>query len=178
MNQTNEEVNSSNAPIENFGSQEPGKVAFIAANWHREIVEQARASFIEECAGRGISEDQIETFEVPGSLEIPLLAKKLAESGEYSIIVPCGFVINGGIYRHDFVASTVIDGVMRVMLDTGVPVLSVILTPHNFHGSEPHHKFFFEHFTKKGIEAANACVETLLNMRKVQKIGSKTKQAA
>ena len=178
MNQTNEEVNFSSNSIENFGSQEPGKVAFIAANWHRDIVEQARISFTQECADRGISEDQIETFEVPGSLEIPLLAKKLAESGEYSIIVPCGFVINGGIYRHDFVASTVIDGLMRVMLDTGVPVLSVILTPHNFHGSEPHHKFFFEHFTKKGIEAANACVETLLNMRKVNSLGANNRKAA
>lgn len=162
--------------IDNFGSQEAGKVAFICANWHREIVEEARKSFTERVNAHGISEDQIDVFEVPGSLEIPLLAQKLAETGEYSIIVPCGFVINGGIYRHDFVASTVIDAVMRVMLDTGVPVLSVILTPHNFHGSEEHHKFFFDHFEKKGIEAANACIETLLNMRKVQEIGSKTGQ--
>ena len=158
--------------IENFGTQEAGKVAFICANWHREIVEEARVSFTAKVGAHGISDNQIDVFEVPGSLEIPLMAKKLAESGEYSIIVPCGFVINGGIYRHDFVATAVIDGIMRVMLDTGVPVLSVILTPHNFHSGEEHHKFFFDHFTKKGIEAANACIETLLNMRKVQDIGT------
>lgn len=173
-----EEVNMNTQDINNFGSQEAGKVAFICANWHREIVEEARKSFTDKVGAHGISENQIEVFEVPGSLEIPLMAQKLAESGEYSIIVPCGFVINGGIYRHDFVASTVIDAVMRVMLDTGVPVLSVILTPHHFHGGDEHHKFFFDHFEKKGIEAAHACIETLLNMRKVKDIASRSKQKA
>ncbi|MEM6812415.1 MAG: 6,7-dimethyl-8-ribityllumazine synthase [Pseudomonadota bacterium] len=140
------------------------KIAFIQAGWHSDIVAEASKSFIADMKGEGYAENSIEIFDVPGSLEIPLQAQKLAQTGDYAIIVACGFVINGGIYRHDFVASTVIDAMMRVQLDTGIPVLSVVLTPHHFHGSEEHHKFFFDHFKIKGKEAAEACVATLKNM--------------
>lgn len=140
------------------------KIAFVQAAWHDDIVGEGRKSFIAEMEKAGVSKDSIEIFDVPGSLEIPLQSKKLAETGDYAIIVACGFVVNGGIYRHDFVAQTVIDGMMRVQLDTGVPILSVVLTPLNFHEHEAHHKFFFDHFTVKGKEAANACMKTLENM--------------
>ena len=133
------------------------KIAFIQAGWHADIVAEARKSFMHDLDKAGISKDKVEIFDVPGSLEIPLMAQKLAQTNDYAIIVACGFIIDGGIYRHDFVATTVIDNMMRVQLDTGVPILSVVLTPHHFHGSEEHHKFFFDHFKIKGQEAASAC---------------------
>lgn len=142
------------------------KIAFIQAGWHADIVAEARKSFMNDLDKAGISNEKVEIFDVPGSLEIPLMAQKLAQTNEYAIIVACGFIINGGIYRHDFVASTVIDNMMRVQLDTGVPILSVVLTPHHFHGSEEHHKFFFDHFKIKGEEAAEACLKTLENMNR------------
>ncbi len=144
-----------------------GRIAFIQAGWHSDIVEQARLSFINELGTANIPTERVDIFDVPGALEIPLQAKMLAMTGQYSVIVGCGFVIDGGIYRHDFVASSVIDGLMRVMLDTNVPVLSVVLTPHHFHEQKEHHDFFFKHFTKKGQEAAKACVQTLQNMERV-----------
>lgn len=140
------------------------KIAFIQAGWHADIVGQARKSFIAKMKEAGVSEDKIEIFDVPGSLEIPLQAKKLAETREYAIIVCAGFIINGGIYHHEYVNHAVIDGMMRVQLDTGVPVLSVVLTPLHFHDKEEHHKFFFDHFTVKGEEAAYACIKTLENI--------------
>jgi 6,7-dimethyl-8-ribityllumazine synthase len=142
------------------------KIAFIQANWHADIVGEGRKSFVAELEEKhGIYTDKIEIFDVPGSLEIPLMAQKLAQTGEYAVIVCCGFIINGGIYHHEYVNHAVLDGMMRVQLDTGVPVLSVVLTPHHFHeGSEEHQKFFFDHFTVKGKEAAEACVQTLENM--------------
>jgi 6,7-dimethyl-8-ribityllumazine synthase len=142
------------------------KIAFIQASWHDDIVGEGRKSFIAEMEKAGVGTDKIEIFDVPGSLEIPLQSKYLAETGEYAIIVACGFVVNGGIYRHDFVAQAVIDGMMRVQLDTGVPILSVVLTPHHFHEHEPHHQFFFDHFKLKGKEAAEACVKTLENLNR------------
>jgi len=150
------------------------KIAFIQAGWHSDIVGQARESFIKKMKEAGADSDDIAVFDVPGSLEIPLMAQKLAQTGEYAVIVPCGFVVDGGIYRHDFVAQAVIDGIMRVQLDTGVPVLSVVLTPQHFHEHEPHQHFFFEHFVKKGEEAAHACLQMLENMS----IFSDLKQAA
>ncbi len=145
----------------------PGRIAFIEACWHKEIVEQARLSFLEELGRQGIAESRVDLFEVPGSLEIPLQAKLLAKTGRYAVIVAAGFVIDGGIYRHDFVASTVIDGLMRVQIETEVPILSVVLTPHHFHEHGAHHDFFFDHFKVKGREAAEACVKTLENLERV-----------
>jgi 6,7-dimethyl-8-ribityllumazine synthase len=64
-------------------------------------------------------------------------------------------------WHRDIVASAVIDGLMHVQLDTGVPVFSVVLTPHHFHEHEQHRQFYFDHFVIKGQEAAQACVRTL-----------------
>lgn len=141
------------------------KIAFVQANWHADIVGEGRKSFVAEMSKAGVSKNQVDIYDVPGSLEIPLQAKKLAETGEYAIIVCCGFIINGGIYHHEYVNHAVLDGMMRVQLDTGIPVLSVVLTPLTFReGNEAHEKFFFDHFKIKGQEAAEACIETLNNM--------------
>ena len=98
------------------------------------------------------------------AFEIPLHAKRLAASGRYAAIVGAGFVIDGGIYRHDFVAEAVINGLMRVQLDSDVPVISAVLTPHHFHEHEEHATFFAEHFTVKGVEAARACARTIQSL--------------
>ena len=63
-------------------------------------------------------------------------------------------VVDGGIYRHEFVADAVVNGLMRVQLDTGVPVISAVLTPKNFHDHADHQRFFAEHFVVKGAEAS------------------------
>lgn len=144
-------------------SYQTERVAFIQAGWHKDITDEGKKAFIADMNAAGFS--NIDVFEVPGSLEIPLQAQLLAKSGKYNAIVCTGLIVNGGIYRHEFVTTAVIDGIMRVSLDTEVPVLSVILTPQNFHEHEEHHKFFFNHFTVKGKEAAAACLKTLDNMR-------------
>jgi len=141
-----------------------GRIAFIQACWHHEIVDQARDSFLATIAGLGYRQDQIELFEVPGTLEIPLQAKRLAETGRYCAIVATAFVVDGGIYRHDFVSGTVIEALMRVQLETGVPVLSAVLTPQSFHDHEDHRNFFKAHFKIKGEEVARACVQTIDNL--------------
>ena len=146
------------------------RIAWIEACWHQDIVREARLAFTEKMQKHGVSQEQIELSEVPGSLEIPLQAKLLAASGQFDVIVCCGLIVDGGIYRHDFVAGTVLDAMMKVSLDAELPVLSVVLTPINFHESQEHHDFFFNHFSKKGEEAANACLQTLNNMRKLGKL--------
>ena len=110
------------------------KVAFVQACWHRDIVDQLRDSFKKEFSK--LSDKEVEFFELPGAYEIPLHAKALAETGEYAAVVAAGLVVDGGIYRHEFVAQAVIDGLMRAQMDTGVPVFSAVLTPHNFHANE------------------------------------------
>ena len=122
------------------------RVAFIQASWHKEIVDQSRKGFLAEMLVQGYQESDIDFFEVGGAFEIPLHAKLLAKTGRYAGIVGAALVVDGGIYRHDFVAQSVVSGLMQVQLETEVPVFSVSLTPHHFHAGEEHQKFFFDHF--------------------------------
>ena len=141
------------------------RIAFIQASWHKSIVEQSRLSFTHDLAEHGIHSNAIDQIDVPGSLEIPLQCKLLARSGKYNVIVAAGLIVDGGIYRHDFVAATVLDGMMSVQLETEVPILSIVLTPHHFNDQKEHQQFFFDHFKVKGSEAAKACVQVLQNQR-------------
>ncbi len=119
--------------IDSKSKSHPGeRVAFIQACWHKEIVDQSRKGFVAEMIIQGYQESDIDFFEVGGAFEIPLHAKLLAESGRYAGIVAAGLVVDGGIYRHEFVAQSVISGLMQVQLETEVPVFSVVLTPHHF----------------------------------------------
>ena len=146
------------------------RIAFIQACWHKDIVDQSRLGFVSEMATLGYQESDIDFFEVGGAFEIPLHAKLLAKSGRYSGIVAAGLVVDGGIYRHDFVATSVINGLMQVQLETEVPVFSVVLTPHHFHAGEEHQKFFFDHFVRKGQEAAQTCADTLQKTRALRRV--------
>lgn len=159
MNQTVSTASSPNAAAPPWPGEH--RVAVVSAMWHADIVNHAREALIDELARHELNPNRVECFDVPGSFEIPLKAQQLARSGRYSAIVGIGLVVDGGIYRHEFVASAVIDGLMRVMLDSGVPVLSVVLTPHRFHEHEEHRRFFAEHFVKKGKEAAEAVLKLL-----------------
>jgi 6,7-dimethyl-8-ribityllumazine synthase len=167
-----------NQPL-NFKTSSPinatpasGRIAFVQSCWHKDIVDQCRIGFIAELARRGVPESQIDFFEVPGAFEIPLQAKLLVRTGRYAAIVATGLVVDGGIYRHEFVCEAVINGLMRVQLDSEVPVISAVLTPQHFHEHAEHVRFFREHFVMKGTEAATACAATIANVEATRKLAA------
>ena len=143
------------------GAFRAARIAFVHALWHREIVEQAHVGFIEEITALGFGPETVECFQTPGAFEIPLHAQTLARTGRYAAVVGAAFVVDGGIYRHEFVAETVVRALMQVQLATETPIFSVVLTPHHFHEHDVHQRFFHDHFRLKGQEAARACVGTL-----------------
>ncbi|WP_420861959.1 6,7-dimethyl-8-ribityllumazine synthase [Algirhabdus cladophorae] len=130
------------------------RYAFIKANWHSDIVDRALDGFLEI-----MDAADVDVFDVPGAFEMPLLAADLAKTGEYAAVAAAAFVVDGGIYRHDFVASAVVDGLMRASMDTGVPVLSVSLTPHQYQETDHHNEIYRAHFVQKGREAAQAALK-------------------
>ena len=138
------------------------KIAFIKARWHAEIVDQALLGF-EANMDSVDATVQISSFDVPGAFEMPLLAKKLGASGEFDAVVCAALVVDGGLYRHDFVAAAVVNGLMEAQMSTGVPTFSVSLTPHHFQPTPEHIGFFTDHFVKKGAEAADAVRQTLVH---------------
>ena len=109
---------------------------------------------------QGLDTRSIDYVEVRGACEIPLKAKILALTNSYAAICCGGLVVDGGIYRHEFVAHAVIDGLMQVQLETGIPVFSGVLTPQDFL-ADGQPAFFKTHFVTKGQELATACFETL-----------------
>jgi 6,7-dimethyl-8-ribityllumazine synthase len=139
------------------------RLAFVHAQWHYEgIVENALSACHQRLGELHYDHERlVDTFAQPGSLEIPFLCQELALSGKYEAIIAFGLIVNGGIYRHEFVASAVIDGLMRVQLDTRVRIFSCVLTPINFHEHETHHDFFSQHMLHKGAEVAEAFIKTV-----------------
>ena len=90
----------------------------------KKLLDGAKDAFLRH----GVDEKDIDVAWTPGSLEIPLVAKKLAESGKYNAIVCLGAVIRGGTPHFEYVASEVNRGIARLSLDTGLPVIQGIIT--------------------------------------------------
>lgn len=133
--------------------------AIVASRWHAEIVDEAVNAFVAGITAAG--HPQPDVVHVPGAFEIPLAVKRLALCGRYAAVAASGLVVDGGIYRHEFVASAVIDGLMRVQLESDVPVLSGVLTPHHFHEHAEHVEYFTRHLATKGAELADAAIGAL-----------------
>ncbi|MBB3937035.1 6,7-dimethyl-8-ribityllumazine synthase [Aureimonas phyllosphaerae] len=138
------------------------RFAFVKAQWHADIVDRALLGFTEI-----IPSTRVDVFDVPGAFELPLMARDLAATGRYDAVAAAALVVDGGIYRHDFVAQAVVDGLMRAGLDTGVPVLSVSLTPHHYQETDHHRGIFREHFVEKGREAARAALAIVAQRRRL-----------
>ncbi len=142
-------------------------IAYVQASWHTDITEHCKTAFLAELARHGYGAGDVEFFSAPGSLEIPLMAKKLAKTGRYAAVCASGLVVDGGIYRHEFVAQAVLHGIVQTALETEVPVLSAVLTPHHFHEHVVHEEFFKEHMETKGKELAEACVAIIARLSAV-----------
>jgi 6,7-dimethyl-8-ribityllumazine synthase len=138
------------------------RFAFVKASWHSDIVNRALAGFLEL-----VPRDDVDVFDVPGAFELPLAARDLARSGKYAAVIAAAFVVDGGIYRHDFVAAAVVHGLMQAGLDGDVPVLSVSLTPHHYQETEHHRGIYTAHFMEKGREAARAALGIIETRRRI-----------
>jgi len=143
------------------------RIAYVQAAWHTDITDRCKEAFLAELGKRGVDRSAIDFFSAPGSLEIPLMAKKLAKTGRYAAVCASGLVVDGGIYRHEFVAQAVLHGIVQTSLETEVPVLSAVLTPQQFHEHAAHHDFFREHMVTKGTELAHACLAIIENLAAV-----------
>jgi 6,7-dimethyl-8-ribityllumazine synthase len=138
------------------------RFAFVKAGWHSDIVTKALDGFLEI-----VPREDVDVFDVPGAFELPLMSRDLAKTGKYAAVIAAALVVDGGIYRHDFVAAAVIDGLMRAGLDSGVPVLSVSLTPHHYQETAHHRDIFTTHFVEKGREAARAALKIVETRRRI-----------
>ena len=134
-------------------------VAFVQARWNRELVDRCRDGFT-TMMGELDPSRFVDVFEVSGSFELPVRAMRLARSGRFDAIVAAGLVANGSTYPYESAAHAVIGGLMEVQLETGVPVLSAVLTQQRFSDHDTHRRIFADHLFETGNAVARACVVT------------------
>ena len=105
-----------------------GRFALVAARFNQVIVDQLVAGALDGLKRHGVADDAIDLVRVPGSLEIPPVAKRLAESGGYAAIICLGAIIRGDTDHYDHVAAGTANGISQAALATGVPVIFGVLT--------------------------------------------------
>jgi 6,7-dimethyl-8-ribityllumazine synthase len=103
-------------------------LAIVVSRFNRLVTERLLAGAQDALARHGVDQEKVDVAWVPGSLELPLVARRLAGRGRYDAIVCLGAVIRGETPHFDYVASQAAAGISRVALDTGVPVVFGVIT--------------------------------------------------
>lgn len=104
------------------------RFAVVASRFNDFIVERLVSGALTAFTRHGVAEDDVEVAYTPGAFEIPLVAKRVAESGRFDGVVCLGAVIRGSTAHFDYVAGEAAKGISQAALQTGVPVIFGVLT--------------------------------------------------
>jgi len=104
------------------------RVGIVASRFNELIVSKLVGGALDALKRHGVDEANVELAWVPGAFEIPLIAKKMAESGKYDAVITLGAVIRGSTPHFDYVCSECAKGVASVAIHTGVPTIFGVLT--------------------------------------------------
>ena len=113
---------------EGSASSPTGRFALVASRFNQSVVDRLVDGAREGFTSHQVAENSIDLIWVPGSFEIPLVAKRLASSGKYAAVVCLGAVIRGDTDHYEYVAGEAARGVAEASMTTGVPVIFGILT--------------------------------------------------
>ena len=141
------------------------KVGIVVARFNEFITSRLLGGALDGLKRRGVEEEHIHTAWVPGAFEIPLIASKMAKSGNYDAVICLGAVIRGSTSHYDYVCNEVSKGIAAVSLETGVPVMFGVITTENIEqaiersGSKA---------GNKGFECAEGVVEMVNLIRSLE----------
>lgn len=107
------------------------RIGIVAARFNEFITSKLLSGAVDGLRRHEVQEDRIDVAWVPGAFEIPLVAQKMAKSGNYDAVICLGAVIRGATTHYDYVCSEVSKGIAQISLQTGVPVLFGVLTTDN-----------------------------------------------
>lgn len=132
------------------------RFALVVSRFNSAITDRLLAGCREALAEGGVDGGGIDVARVPGAVEIPLVCRRLAASGEYAAVVALGCVIRGGTSHYDYVCRMVSRGVLDAGLDTGVPVIFGVLTTDD---EAQARERAADGYSNKGYEAGLAALE-------------------
>lgn len=144
---------------------EGARFAIIASRWNPRITDALVAAARDTFIGNGVQEASLDVVRVPGAWELPVAARELAMAGRHAAIVALGCVVRGDTRHYEQVADGTSDGLMRVALDTGVPVANGVLAVERFEDASA--RAGGSH-GNKGEEAALVAIEMADLRRKLQ----------
>jgi 6,7-dimethyl-8-ribityllumazine synthase len=104
------------------------RIGVVASQFNNFITDRLLAGALDALQQAGATEEQIQIVRVPGSFELPIVAKKLAASGRFDSIICIGCVLRGETSHYDVVVSETARGIQLAQLDTGVPLIFCVLT--------------------------------------------------
>ncbi|QRG66873.1 6,7-dimethyl-8-ribityllumazine synthase [Brevibacillus choshinensis] len=104
------------------------RVGIVAGRFNELIVSKLVGGALDALKRHGVDDENVDVAWVPGAFEIPLIAKKMAESGRYDAVVTLGAVIRGATPHFDYVCNETAKGVASLSLSTGIPVIFGVLT--------------------------------------------------
>ncbi len=107
------------------------RIGIVAARFNEFITSKLLSGAVDGLKRHEVQEDRIDVAWVPGAFEIPLVAQKMAKSGNYDAVICLGAVIRGATTHYDYVCSEVSKGIAQISLQTGVPVMFGVLTTDN-----------------------------------------------
>lgn len=117
--------------VQGYFSGEGRKIGIVVSRFNEFITTKLLGGAMDTLQRHGVHEQDITIAWTPGSFEIPLVAKRMAESGQYHAIIALGCVIRGATPHFDYVAAESAKGVGQAMLTTGIPIMYGILTTDN-----------------------------------------------
>lgn len=104
------------------------KIGIVCGRFNEFITSKLLGGAIDGLKRHGVSEETLDVAWVPGAYEIPLIAKKMAESGKYDAVITLGAVIRGATPHFDYVCAEVSKGVASASMDSGIPIMFGVLT--------------------------------------------------
>lgn len=107
------------------------KIGIVAAHFNEFIVSKLVSGAMDALIRHDVKEEDVDLAWVPGAFEIPLIAQKMASSGEYDAVICLGAVIRGATSHYDYVCNEVSKGIASVSLNSGIPVLFGVVTTEN-----------------------------------------------
>jgi len=132
------------------------RYAIVASRWNPRITDTLVAGARKAFADHGVAEDAVDVVRVPGAWEIPVACARLAASGNYTALLGLGCVVRGDTRHYEQVADGCSDALMRVALDSGVPVANGVLAVEAYADAE---KRAGGSHGNKGEEAALVAIE-------------------
>lgn len=132
------------------------RIGIVVARFNARITSELLLGAVERLEASGVGKQHIEVAWVPGAFELPLVAKKMAQTGHYDAVVCLGAVIRGETAHFDFVAGEAARGIGQSRLETGVPILFGVLTTDTVEQAERRSD---RRRDNKGAEMALAAIE-------------------